>query len=418
MKRLLNLTRQQLALFVLCGMVIALIYSKFLLTIGMIMLILIGLMDTLPGKRFKVRLNPKLKENLQKLWIRKDFLTITLFFFIVLCSGIYSSDFGYLGERLRIKLPFLLLPFAFISIPSFSERQYLSFFYCLIVVVTFSAVSVAINYWLHYEAIHLNMQKGQGIPTPMNHIRYSLLVAFSVLSGLTLWWKGFILKYKWERLLLACLTCFLFLFIHVLSVRSGLLVLYVSILLLSVRFIFLSKRYLLGLGMILGIVLVPFIALKTIPSLQTKFSYMQHDFDQYMKGNNENYSDAERFISMEVGLKIGNQNPLLGVGAGDLKQAVKDFYKNEYPEIPKPKMPHNQFLSVYAGMGMLGLLVFLFAFFYPLFYQRNYKDSLFTILHVIIFCSFFIENTIETAIGVAFYSLFLLVGLNYLGGKR
>ncbi|MFT5164834.1 MAG: O-antigen ligase [Saprospiraceae bacterium] len=417
MERLLNLTRQQLAVFICGVMIVALIYSKFLLTIGMILLLLISLLDVRTGARVNIAFNPELKHNFRKIWWRKDFLVVSLFFLLVLFSGIYSTDLGYLGERLRIKLPFLLLPFAFIGIPPFSERQYLSLFYLLILVVGCSAIPVGINYWLDYEHIHENMQKGQTIPTPMNHIRYSLLIAFSVLSGAALWWKGFFLKYKQERYLIAGITIFLFFFLHILSVRSGLLVLYISILFLSLRFMFLSKQYLLGLGMIGGLALFAVIALKTVPSLQAKVNYMHYDFEQYLKGNHKNYSDAERFISMEAGLKIGNRNPLIGVGAGDLKAAVKEIYEKEYPDIPKPKMPHNQFLSVYAGTGILGLSIFLFAFFFPLCYRKNYQDVLFTILHVIVFCSFFIENTIETAIGVAFYVLFLMIGLNRRGGK-
>jgi O-antigen ligase len=417
MKRLLNLTRQQFAFYICCGMMIALIYSKFLLTIGMILLVLTSLLNIRIEERINVVLNPEIKNIFQKIWSRKDILVGTLFFLIILFSGIYSTDLGYLGERLRIKLPFLLLPLAFIVIPPFSERQYLSLFYFLILVVGLSAMPVGINYWLDYEQIHENMQKGQPIPTPMNHIRYSLLIAFSILSGATLWWKGFFLKYKQERYVIAGITTVLFFFIHLLSVRSGLLVLYIAILFLSLRLIIISKRYLLGIGIVFGLVLFAFTALKTVPSLQAKINYMRYDFEQYLAGNNKNYSDAERFISMEVGLSIGNRNPVLGVGAGDLEEVVSEIYKNEYPDIPKPKMPHNQFLSVYAGTGVFGFIVFLFAFFYPLWYRRNYEDIFFVILHVIVFFSFFIENTIETAIGVAFYALFLMIGLNYLGGK-
>ncbi len=371
MNRLLNLTRQQLSLVVCCGMVMALVYSKFLLTIGMILLLLISLIDIRLNGTFAIQPNPRIRDNFQKLWKRKDLLALTAFFLLVFCSAIYSTDSTYLLERLRIKLPFLILPFAFVSIPSFNEKQYNSLFYFLIIIMTLSAISVGLNYLLDYENIHESMRRGQTIPTPMNHIRYSLLLAFSILSGAALWWKGFFLKYKWERSLIAGMTLFLFLFIHILSVRSGLLVLYISILFLSLRFMFLSKRYLLSIGIIIGLGLIPFIAMKTIPSLKSKIAYMQYDFEQYIKGNNKNYSDAERFISMEVGLKIGNQYPLLGVGAGDLKQVVKEVYKKEHPEILKPKMPHNQFLSVYAGTGIIGLAVFLFSFFLPTFLSKK-----------------------------------------------
>ena len=89
-------------------------------------------------------------------------------------------------------------------------------------------------------------------------------------------------------------------------------------------------------------------------------------------------------------MQIGNKNPLFGIGAGDLKQEMRNEFQQKYPEIQKPKMPHNQFISVYAGTGIFGLTLFLFAFFFPLWYKRNYYDVLFSTIHVILFFSFFI----------------------------
>ena len=412
MDRLLSLTRQQLTFFICCGMTVALIYSKFALTIGMILLLLISLIDLGDGGSFRLRFNSEIKTNFKKLWQRKDFLVITLFFFIVLFSGIYSSDLNFLSERLRIKLPFLLLPFAFVSIPSLSEKQYHSIFYLFNIVIAFSALLVGFNYWMDFESITKSMGMGQAIPTPTNHIRYSLLLAFSILSGMALWWKGFFLKYKWEPYFILSLSLISLIMIHVLSVRSGLLVLYISILFLSLRFMFLSKRYLIGMALIAGLFLTPFLAYKTLPSLQKKVSYMLYDYDQFKHGNIKNLSDGERFTSMMVGIKVGNENPLIGVGVGDLKQSTAAVYQKEFPNVSKPKLPHNQLISIYASTGILGLFIFIFAFFFPLWYQQNYRNVLLTILHVIVFCSFFIENTIETAVGVAFYCLFLMLGLN------
>lgn len=417
-ERLLRISRQKIAFLICCIMMVALIYSKFVLTLGMILLMLTALFNLNSKGKFKLHFNPDFKNNVLQLWSRKDFLVITLFFLIVLVSGLYSSDMTYTAERLRIKLPFLLLPFAFISIPPFNRKQYFGIFYFFLLTMTFSALIVGFNYLQYYEVINKSMLSGQAIPTPTNHIRYSLLISLSILSGVVLWSKGFFIKYKWESRLIGGLTIFLFLFIHILSVRSGLGVLYISIFLLSLRFIFLTKRYLLGFAMIVGIATIPFLAYKMVPSIQAKIKYMQYDFDQYLHGNIKDLSDAERLVSMEAGLKIGSRNPIFGVGAGDLKKTIKDIYQEEYPNLPKPKMPHNQLISVFAGTGVIGLLVFLFAFFYPLYYRRNYRDTLFTVLHVIIFGSFFIENTIETAVGVAFYILFLLVGLNFLGNKQ
>lgn len=407
-----------MAFFFCCLLLVALIYSKYLISVSMIGLLVISIFHLDFSYRFPLRFNPDLKSNFSKLLSSKDYLAVTVFFFLVLISGLWSEDTTYLLERLRIKLPFLFLPFVFISISPFNERQYLGLFYFLIVLMFFSSLIVGINYLLHFETITENINSGKVIPTPMNHIRFSLVLAFSILAGIVLWWKKFYLKYGWERHLIAAIIIFLFYFIHVLSVRSGLFVLYLSILFFSVRYIYLTRQYKLGIAVILGLFLLPIIAYKTIESFHAKVDYARRDLQMYALGLGKDYSDAERIISSEAGLKVGNENPLFGVGAGDLKQEVEAYYIEQGVDISTPKMPHNQFISVYAGTGLVGLVLFCFAFFYPLKYKGNYKDELFASFHLIVFFSFMVENTIETAIGVAFYSFFLLIGLNYLSGKR
>ena len=418
MKLLKRINRQQFAFAFCCFLLVALIYSKFLISVSMIALLVIAVFHLDFNKSFPIGINPSLKSNFLKLLSHKAYLACSLFFIIVLISGLWSEDTDYLLERLRIKLPFLLLPFAIISIPNFSERQYLSLFYFLVVLMFISSSLVGMNYFLNFEAITEAISRGKNIPTPMHHIRFSLMLAFSVLAGFVLWWKKFYLKYKWESNFIALITVFLFYFIHVLSVRSGLFVLYLSILFFSLRHIYLTRHYKMGVAAILAVIFLPVIAYHTIQSFQAKVDYARRDMQMYYLGQGKDYSDAERIISYEVGLKIGNKNPLVGVGAGDLKKEVEAYYEEQFIDTSAPKMPHNQFISTYAGMGIFGLIFFCAAFFYPLLYHKNYKDSLFASFHFIVFLSFMVENTIETSIGVAFYSFFLLVGLNYLSGKE
>lgn len=418
MDRLLAINRQQFAFFICCVLMVALIYSKFALSVCMIALLVISVFHLDIRPRLRVRFNPDIWENVQRLLHNRAYLAITLFFFLVLFTGLYSSDLGYWSERLRIKLPFLLLPFAFASIPAFSKRQYYGLFYFLLVFCSLSALSVSINYALNYEAINVNMGMGQPVPTPMNHIRYSLLMAFSTLTGVFLCWKKFYWIHPGERWLIGFLTLFLFGFIHVLSVRSGLLVLYLAIIFLALRYSFFQKRYLIGIMVLATMSALPILAYHFIPSFATKVAYVKYDLQQYWAGNSSNYSDAERLISIQTGLEVGQKNLILGVGSGDLKQEVYQIYAERYPELSHPKMPHNQFVSVFAGMGLLGLVIFLFALFFPLFYQKNYRDAIFSAFHLMVFISFMMENTIENSIGVAFYVFFLLLSLNYLSHEK
>ena len=418
MKIISQITKQQFALFICCVLLVSLIYSKFALSVCMISLLVISVINFDLSKKIPVFINPLLGRNLKRLTQHRSFILITFFFFLVLLTGIYSEDTGYWTERLRIKLPFLLLPFAFVSISAFSKRQFYGVFYFLVFLMFFSTSLVGFNYWQHYAEINSLLEKGQAIPTPMSHIRYSLVLAYSIVAGIVLFSKKYYLKYKWESYLILGITLFLFLFIHILSVRSGLLVLYSCLFVLGLRYLYQSRNYKLALGGILILMSLPFLAYQFMDSFKTRIDYARYDLKMYLSGQGEHYSDGDRWTSLAVGMEIAKANPILGVGAGDLQQSVRAVYQSRYPNIKKMKMPHSQFVSVLAGTGIIGLVAFLLAFLYPIFYQKNYQNELFLALHIIVFLSFLVENTIENAIGVAFYAFFLLLGLNYLGGQK
>ncbi len=77
------------------------------------------------------------------------------------------------------------------------------------------------------------------------------------------------------------------------------------------------------------------------------------------------------------------------------------------------KMPHNEFIWIWAAAGVFGLLAYCFAFFYPLVTGIRYNNWLFAILYIIFFSSFLTEYPLEEQIGSTFYLMFLLIFLTH-----
>ena len=143
---------------------------------------------------------------------------------------------------------------------------------------------------------------------------------------------------------------------------------------------------------------------------------MRYDLQQYERGEINEYSDAMRIESMKIGADIWLKNLWLGVGAGDLKMEMDKIYARDYPKISEAnrRLPHNQFIWVLSTTGIIGFTLFLFAFFYPLIIKGHYKHWLLLVLYLVIFSSFFTEDTFEEQIGAGFYIIFLLLLLNHL----
>ncbi|MCB0704200.1 MAG: O-antigen ligase family protein [Saprospiraceae bacterium] len=415
MKFLIQSYKAQVVTLLFIWIVSMLFSAEFVLSIAMFLLVLMALFQLqIEGQNIRFGMRADLKANFRRYWNNKAYIFISIPFFLVLLSAFWSGDGDYTLERLRIKLPFLILPFAFVSMPRLKKPEVLTVLYFLLIIMTVACIYVGMNYLANFDAVNEMIGKGKPIPTPSNHIRFSLVLGFSIISGMALYYEGFYLQYRWERWLIPILTLFLFGFIHILAVRSGLIVLYLAIFFTSIRYAYLTRRFAVVGAVLLALVSLPVLTYQTIPSFRQKVNYARWDFLQYTQGTGQYYSDSERFLSMEVGLKIGNQHPLFGVGAGDLKKEVIQNYETTFDGQQDPKMPHSQFLTIYAGTGLCGLLLFLFGFFFPLFYKRQYQSTLFLAFHVIIFFSFFMENTIENNFGVSFYLLGGLLGLRYL----
>lgn len=392
--------------------------AAFVLSLSMIALVALSLFELkIDGPDVRLQWRSTLWQNWRRFVGYKAWPAVTLFFFIVLVSALWSSDVGYTLERLRIKLPFLVLPFAFASMPPLNRKEVMTIMYFVVAIMFCLSVYVFIDFLVNFEECMELLGKGGHLHTPSNHIRFSLTLALAILSGIVLFFENFHLHNKAERWILGFTTLFLFGFIHLLSVRSGIVALYLGLLVLILHCVVAKKKYLLGVVGIIALVVLPYVAYHSVPTFRLKMDYARWDFLQFKQGLGSDYPDSERLVSMQVGLEIFSNHPLFGVGAGDLKAQVQQYYQHNLEGKYNFRMPHNQFITVMAGSGLVGLLAFLVAFFTPLFVGRNYAQPMFFAFHSVMFMSFLVENTLENSFGVSLYLFFLLVGLNYLQGR-
>ncbi len=398
---------KELSIFFYFNFIIGLLCSRTMLTISLIGLVLIGLLDV-RWKPFSVGFNKNWFKNLGKLFYRKDFLAVLGIFVLVALSGLNSTDTSELMRHIRVKLPFLILPIAFIQLPDLSKRDLSNVLYIFLLSAFAASLGTAIHYALDYEFITNEIFSGKPIPTPIHHIRFSLLMGIAIITGIWLSLTGYYWKYTWEKWLIIALTVFIFVFQHVLSVRSGLMVLYAGLILMGVYYIIYSKKTWLFAVFVPLMSALPLVAYHTIPSLKNKVRYIQYDLDMFRHGNISGFSDGQRLISWYMGAAVFKENKIFGTGFGDLKDELAQKYANQYPDL-KPKMPHNQFLLFASGMGLIGLLGFIGLFFLPLLYQRRFRFSFFAAFYLIITLSFLFENTLSTAFGTNIYLFFTLV---------
>jgi O-antigen ligase len=388
-------------------------FSPFLLSVGIWMLVAVALWESalLVLKRDgRITWKRVLLFSWQRLASNKAFLALTVLFWIVCISLIWSSDLSFGLERVRIRIPFLVLPWAVANLPRMSIRQYASVIVVLVIVLLLLCLGVWVNFLLDRDTVMTGLGEGQPIPVPRHHIRFSLMMVVALLSGGWLFSKKGYWRSNNERWLFGAALSFLLLFLHFLSVRSAIVALYATTFFTVVRFLYLTQRWKAGLVALLFLIITPIIAIQTVKSLQQRIAYMVYDWQHYQSaGGGESYSDSERFVSLYVGWSIWKSQPVLGSGVGDLEEETKRMTEQLYQEYSEtPKLPHNQFIYILASTGLFGLVLSLFSFLYPFFFRVYREKYLFLSFQVVVFISFLVEYTLETSIGTAFYLFYQL----------
>jgi len=336
--------------------------------------------------------------------------------FLEVALGVFVAvDWDYMLERIRLRVPFIGLPFAFFLLPSLSLIWYKNWWLAVILVIDIVAVGVIVYYFNHQQDIQLLLEQGKAIPTPANHIRYALLQVVAFCASVYWGWlhRGHSNQPR-ITLFFKASSIFLFVFIHFLAVRSGLFSLYLIIVSMGVPYLFKKSAYVTLLLFLAGVIILPFLGMKFIPSLKKKIEYVYYDVDMFLKGKaTDQLSDASRLISWKLGLELFADNPSFGVGAGNIRIKMNELYKRDYPSFEKKLTPHNQFIMVLASSGIVGLILFCVGFFTPLFFGKNYQDPFILALYLSFFASFWVEATFENAMGVAIFLFFTLFHLKH-----
>lgn len=382
--------------------VIGLLCSRFMISLGMIFFLIAGIWEGNILLKIKAFFN------------NKYYLAVSGIFLIFFISGIWSEDSQYFLNRMRIKLPILFLPFAFCAIPQLDIKiikRVMWGFILAILISTFWSLGMFILDADHYVSIY---SKGQIIPTPIHHIRFSIMISLACCLSIYLYLKSAKFEVeKIEKRSLVLIAVFLILYLHFLAVRSGLFTLYV---LLICLFYFLLKEKAnktLSISIAAVVVFMVFLSTQYVPTIKNKIGYMKYSLELFSQNKNiRDLSDSRRLGSIYAGLQLIKNNPVAGVGIGDIMNETNTYLSENYPELKDLELlPHNQYILTAAAIGIPGLLLFVLFTIMPLLYYNGYNDYFFFSSQIMFFASFLVEHTIESQIGVALYIFVLLFAM-------
>ncbi|MFZ1706002.1 MAG: O-antigen ligase family protein [Saprospiraceae bacterium] len=304
----------------------------------------------------------------------------------------------FLHPQNTMKWSLIVYPLFFASCTRYThflKRASILFIICLLFASAYSMT----EYLMHFKAINEDYGKAKvmKVLAYSDHIRLSWATVISIV--LAFYW---LVKENntFFRNLLGLYILFQFTYLHILGAKTGLLTLYLTTFILVVGYIF-QKNRIAALGILVFLMLSPFLAYKFIPSFQNRVKYMEYEMTLFSRNEYQpGLSDALRIYSLKAGLEVVKQHLIFGVGYAKIQKEIDEWYRQNTPFLSKDDyfLPISQFLLYWAAGGILGLLLLLYFVGITMYQFR--KQAIFLAFFIPVSLSFVYENHLETQTGV------------------
>ncbi len=355
-----------------------------------------------------------LKDSWQRLKQNRSALGIMAIYGLLVISILYTEEYSNWLRQLFRYLSLLLLPAAGALAPSLGKKQLYILLGLFLLLTTAIAIGTMGQYLLNIEAQNQLIIHSQNPPTinKIFHIHFGIMMALAIFFGVYLYRSPLVCWHKTEKYVALGCVVILFISIHVLAYRTGLLALYGTLLFKIYGLVQSQKRYLLGGALFILLVMVPLGAYYALESVQLRVENTRRDIRQYTNQRDINYySISQRLAAWETALEVIKRNWLVGVGPADIKREmqrqydVKDFGLKEENQV----MIHNQYLHILMGSGIVGLLLFLFALIYPFRRLAWQKDFCATSFLLVMGAAMLVDSFFELQRGLNLFAFFYML---------
>jgi O-antigen ligase len=324
---------------------------------------------------------------------------------------LYTSNFEYAINDLKIKLPLLIFPIIIASTKQLSWVELRFILYCLIVSVFASSIYSLII----YSSTDIGkVDTLRNISPIISHIRLSLIICLSLFAIIHIILKSGKKISSALNIVLILIAIWFFIFIGILGARAGYLALLSCSIIIFIYQIVATKKWNFVIILISATILLPILMYKYVPSVSQRVSEVTNEINQYKDGGNPSgHSITQRFEYWKIAKHIFVSNPIIGVGTGDINDEFKLYYETHDTPIKKEFQfrAHNQYFTILCTFGILGFAIFIFAFIQP-YFKGIHKYSLLPTVYIIItMLSMLTEDTLETQAGATFVSFFFSIFL-------
>jgi O-antigen ligase len=339
-----------------------------------------------------------------------------ILYFLFALSLIYSENISKSFTDLEKKLSLFFMPLIFATANKYLKKNFKFLLLAFLIGTSVNVLISSTNFLIEIFSSAAAYQKFLSSPfwygykhlSIFNHSSYfALFIAFSI--GILIYFyktKPFNFSANfWTKVFIYLWVILLSLVCIINSSRAGILALFVF---LIFSFFYLLKRFYIKVGA--AIILTGFLIYGLSTERFENYSEVARDLLTGKKLTQHELleKNADRLVLWRNSIEVIKSNFWIGTGNGDIKIELKKRYKKHkvYEDLDKILNPHNQFLSVFVGIGIFGFAYFIFLFVKPSVKAWKERDYLLFSFLILIIIHFLVESMLNRLSGIAFFSSF------------
>jgi O-antigen ligase len=356
-----------------------------------------------------------LSGNLKEKWLAKVYKSYTYFslaFYAVLALGmLHTSDVDTGQFDLEVKLSFFLLPIIFMFYRKTNFKDLKN------VIVVLSVSCIIASFICLGSSIYWYMTF-RPWPDFFFGSRYSVLVHLGyfaiylntvIVGGLwLLFWKKEALA-KWLRIFLWIAIPYLIIVLVQTSSKMGLITMFMLFLLMGIAWILKTKKYKIGIVLLVGNVLLILGVRQFAPVTWLRFETAIAQTFKSKIDKDASDSTTIRKIAWKTSGELIAENFWVGVGTGDVRfDMVRKYEEHGYTAAMRKNInAHNQYLQTFVSLGLIGISLLVIVMLYPLWVGVRTRNLPLIVLAVIILLGAATESLFEVQGGVVFFNIFV-----------
>ena len=278
---------EQIYFYSLMILLIGLPLSKFLMSISQIILLLNWIIEGRLAEKFRSFFKNRLA------------LILSSIFILHLLGLLYTSNFNYALNDIRIKLPLLVFPLLLSTSPVLSAKKIsvlLKVFVASVLLASFISMSVVLGIY------KVKVEDFRRMSMFISHIRFALLICIAVFSNIYLIRNA---ANKNEKYLLAAITVWLTVFLFILQSFTGIIIVAFAFALYVLNIVWKEKRRALRWIYLSVLFLIPLMGSIYVYSIYNKLEPKKDQQMEKLSSNNNVYSHFPEQKITENGYYIG-----------------------------------------------------------------------------------------------------------------